>query len=226
MMFEDERTEQEKAATTGFIVCYSGFGNTHVIRPIKEDGEVDVIMDVMRKRDDLKRVRYARGKETKEGLTYRPRLQEGQRAYIHNFNSFLPHAGHCAHVGARVSYYPMRGNIEHATELAHGVTDVVTSTARGLLLGEWRVSELLPIQDLHGRDEQWQAWVMGDDNIREALDFFGIGTSENNHADMVAMMKSYQGRDVDFFTGDEILDVDIISGLDKDVRGVILTLTS
>ena len=175
MTFQDERTEQEKAATTGFIVCYSDFGDyrTKIARPIKEENEYDVISEVMKGRSDLKRVDYAFGKETPEGRIYKPRLKEGERVYIHNFNSFLPHGGHCAHVGGRVSYAPMRGKIKESTELAHGVTVVVTEKERGLLLGEWRVSELLPVR-LHARDNLWQAWVLGGAMMEQALRLLGI----------------------------------------------------
>lgn len=174
MDFKDERTEAEKRATTGFIVAFSDFGETHVIRPVKEDGEVDIIMAAMKERNDLKRVRYVAGKADKDGtLTYRPRLKAEQRAYIHTFNSFLPKAGVGGYVGEYVSYYPMRGKIVESNELTHGVTVVTTVKARGLLLNEWRVSEMLPVQ-LHQRDNDWRAWVIGEAMIEQTLRILGV----------------------------------------------------
>lgn len=228
---QDERNEREKLATWGFIVCTSNFGDyrTHVARPVKEKGESDVIMDVMRKRDDLKRVRYVGGTETKEGLTYRPRLGDNERVYIHNFNSFLPQK-ECVHVGARVSYYPIRGNIEVSNELKHGVTEVVIGGDRGgraLALDEWIVSELLPNKDLHQRDDQWRAWVIGDDYIRRVLHLLNIENQANPRHDALVMMRNYQRETFDFFTSEEILDAEVIVSLStKEVQGVLLTLTS
>ena len=227
---QDERNEREKAATWGFIVCTSDFGNyrTHIARPVKEKGESDVIMDVMQKRDDLKRVRYVNGKQTKEGLTYRPQLRDNERVYIHNFNSFLPQKG-CVHVGARVSYYPIRGDIEVSKELKHGVTEVITGGDRGgraLALDEWIVSELLPNKDLHQRDDQWRAWVIGDDYIRRVLDLLNIEDQANPRYAALTMMRDYKAKSLDFFTGDEVLDVEFITNLSHEVQGVLLTLTS
>ena len=112
--FQDERTEQEKLATWGFIVCSSqGFHQNQrvlVARPLKEERELDVIGEVMRKRSDLKRVRYSAGNGTKEGRTYKPRnMRDGDRVYIHNFNSFLPQRPTCLHVGGRISHYSYSG---------------------------------------------------------------------------------------------------------------------
>ena len=226
---QDERNEREKTATWGFIVCTSDFGDyrTHIARPVKEENESRVIMDVMQKRDDLKRVRHVRGTETKEGLTYRPRLGEDERVYIHNFNSFLPQK-ECVHVGARVSYYPIRGNIEVSKELKHGVTEVVIGGDRGgraLALDEWIVSELLP-KKLHQRDDQWRAWIIGDDYIREACELLEIDYYANPRFEALEMMRDYRGRSLNFFTGDEILEAEFITDINHKVQGVLLTLTS
>lgn len=43
---------------------------------------------------------------------------------------------------------------------------------------------------------------------------------------MLEMMRDYQNKSLKFFTGNKILDVDFICGLSREVRGVILTLTS
>lgn len=43
---------------------------------------------------------------------------------------------------------------------------------------------------------------------------------------MLEMMHDYQSRDVEFFCGSDVLDVEVISGLCRDVRGVLITLTS
>jgi len=228
---QDERNEREKRATWGFVVCTADFGDyrTYVARPVKEKGEADVIMNVMQNRDDLKRVRYVCGTETKEGLTYRPRLRENERVYIHNFNSFLPQK-ECVHVGARVSYYPIRGNIEVSKELKHGVTEVVIGGDRGgraLALDEWIISELLPNKDLHQRDDQWRAWVIGDDYIHRVLDLLLIENQANQRHDALVMMRNYQRETFDYFIGDEILDAEAIVDLStKEVKGVLLTLTS
>lgn len=230
---QDERTEREKAATWGFIVCTSDFGDyrTHIARPLKEENESRVIMDVMRKRDDFKRVRHVRGRETKEGLTYRPRLGANERVYIHNFNSFLPQK-ECVHVGPRVSYYPIRGDIEVSKELRHGVTEVVIggdSGGRALALDEWIVSELLPNKDLHQRDDQWRAWVIGEDYIRRVLDVLDLEDQANPRHDALVMMREYQRESVDYFTRGEnskVLDIEAIIDLNHAVQGVLLTLTS
>lgn len=51
--------------------------------------------------------------------------------------------------------------------------------------------------------------------------------NEAKRAEMLAMMRDYQRRDVSWFVGSgEILDVEIISDLSHTVRGVKLTLTS
>ena len=226
--FQDERTDAEKLATHAFIVCSSaGFTSeerTLVARPLKEDREFDVIGQVMKDRYDLKRVRYVSGKETKEGKTYKPRLKDGERVYIHNFASFLPERPYCLHVGGRISHYPIRGNILSAIEIAQGITDITTEKCRALHLEEWRVSELLPDKTLHERDEYWQAYVIGD-NIQTVLHRLHIGTSGTN-AEMVAMMQDYKQRDVSYFISDEVLDVELICNVEHQVQGVTLTLTS
>ena len=43
---------------------------------------------------------------------------------------------------------------------------------------------------------------------------------------MLEMMRGYQHASLQFFTGDEILDVDVICDMSREVQGVILTLTS
>ena len=226
--FQDERTEAEKLATWGFVVCTSaGFHPTErvlIARPLKEADELDVISEVMRKRSDLKRVRYSGGKETKEGRIYKPTLTEGERIYIHGFNSFLPQRPYCLHVGGRISHYPIRGNILSSIELAQGITDLTTEKCRALHLEEWRVSELLPDTNLHERDEYWQAFVIGD-NIPKVLERLHIGTSGTN-AEMVAMLQDYKQRDVSYFISDEVLDVELVCNLEHRVQGVVLTLTS
>ena len=226
--FQDERTEAEKLATQAFIVCSAaGFTSdqrTLIARPLKEEREFDVIGEVMKARSDLKRVRYSIGKETKTGKTYKPTLKDGERVYIHNFNSFLPQRPYCLHKGGRISHYPIRGNILSSIELAHGVTDLTTDKCRTLHLEEWRVSELLPDTNLHERDEFWQAFVIGD-NIPKVLDRLDIHTSGTD-AEMVAMLQDYKQRDVSYFISDEVLDIELVCNVEHRVQGVILTLTS
>lgn len=223
----DERTEQEKAATWGFIVGNSDWGDERlfVVRPVKEREEAYVIMDVMKERSDLKQVRYVGGKQTKSGLTYCPRLGEKDRVHIYNYATFLPNTGGCVHVGARVSLREIRGNIESSIELSEGVTEGVTGGC-ALLLDEWRVSELLPEKDKHVRDEHWRAWVLGDDNIREVLKMLKVESEPNRRHEMLQMMREYQTESFDYFTGSKIVDVEIVSNLTREVRGVLLTLTS
>ena len=48
----------------------------------------------------------------------------------------------------------------------------------------------------------------------------------NNRESMLEMMRDYRERPVEFFTGDEVLDVEVISSLDKTVLGCIISLTS
>jgi len=43
---------------------------------------------------------------------------------------------------------------------------------------------------------------------------------------MLEMMRGYQHASLQFFTGNEILDVDVICDMSREVQGVILTLTS
>ncbi|MXV76037.1 hypothetical protein F4Z99_17405 [Candidatus Poribacteria bacterium] len=181
--FQDERTEQEKLATTGFITYYSDFGGlrTKGARPIKEVDEYEVISEVMKNRDDLKRVDYAYGKATEEGRIYKPRVKDRQRVFIHNFNSFLPPPATSGLIEDWVTFSPMRGTVEASTELSHGVRVVTTScawdksTRKALLLNEWRVSDLLPHQDLHIRhNPSWQAWVVDEGKIQQALDLLSI----------------------------------------------------
>ena len=43
---------------------------------------------------------------------------------------------------------------------------------------------------------------------------------------MLEMMRGYRSRALGFFLGSDVLDVEIRSGLDGAVRGVILTLTA
>lgn len=224
----DERTNAEKQATWGFIVGNSDWGDSrlYVVRPVKEENESQVIMDVMRtERSDLKRVRYVSGTGTKSGLMYKPKLRAKDRVHIYNFATFLPKGAGCVHVGGRVSHYPICGNILSSAELAQGVTDVLTEKDRALLLEEFRVSELLPDKDLHERDAYWRAWIIGADNINAVLKRLNIHTS-GTKSETIAMMQDYQQRDVSWFISDEILDVEIISDLNHGVRGVLLSLTS
>ncbi len=43
---------------------------------------------------------------------------------------------------------------------------------------------------------------------------------------MLEMMRDYRAKPVEFFCGRDVLDVEVISGLSRDVRGIVLTLTS
>ncbi len=224
----DDRTDAEKQATWGFIVGNSDWGDSrlYVVRPVKEENESQVIRDVMQtERSDLKRVRYVSGRRTKDGLVYKPKLRQNERVHIYNFATFLPKGAGCVHVGGRVSHYPIRGNILASTELAQGVTDVLTQGGRALLLEEFRVSELLPEKRLHERDAYWRAWVIGEANINAVLKRLNINTS-GTKSETIAMMRDYQQRDVSWFISDEIMDVEIISDLNHAVRGVLLTLAS
>ena len=226
----DERTDAEKQATCGFIVANDDWGDSRffIVRPVKEHEEANRIMDVMKtERSDLKRVRYVCGTKTKDGLMYKPRIGENDRVHIYNFATFLPKGAGCVHVGSHVSHQPIRGKIVSSDLLEMGVTDVVTEKGRGLLLDERRVSGLLPEQELHERDAYWQAWVIGDDKIREVLRCFDLDTKENTRHAMLEMMRGYQRESLDFFTGEDVLDASAYVCLStKAVQGVLLTLTS
>ena len=43
---------------------------------------------------------------------------------------------------------------------------------------------------------------------------------------LIEMMRGYQSEPIDFFIGDEVLDVEVISSLDATFLGCVLSLTS
>lgn len=83
MMRRDERTPEETAATIGFIVGTDSFlsgcglapARSFYALPVRSSEEAHVVMENMRRRSDMKRVRWV-------GKTYRPKLRDGDHFVI------------------------------------------------------------------------------------------------------------------------------------------------
>ena len=49
---------------------------------------------------------------------------------------------------------------------------------------------------------------------------------DNTRTALIEMMRDYQHKEIDYFIGDEVLDVEVISSLDATFLGCVLSLTS
>lgn len=86
-VINDRRTDEDKAATIGFIVAtdkfMSGWGGAPrrslFAVPVRNREEIDIVEENMRRRREMKRVRFV-------SADWRPRLQQGDHLSIATFD--------------------------------------------------------------------------------------------------------------------------------------------
>lgn len=80
--------------------------------------------------------------------------------------------------------------------------------------GEWRV------KSRHTHDYFFtDRWHFLEEVVKD------LRNKHRPREEMLEMMRDYAERDVEFFCGSDVLDVEVICGLFRDVRGVLIELT-